>query len=96
MSATAKSKKIQSRVQANVDPKIKERAENVIKEVGLIPTAVINGLYHKIAATGRIPVDFSLTADQMADLELQEAIKNIPVKKLRTKKEIEDFFNNED
>ncbi|WP_231117218.1 type II toxin-antitoxin system RelB/DinJ family antitoxin [Limosilactobacillus reuteri] len=57
-------------MQTNIDSKIKERAENVIKEVGLTPTAVIN--------------------------ELQEAIKNVPVKKLRTKKEIEDFFNNED
>ena len=70
MSTATKSKNIQSRVQTNIDSKIKERAENVIKEVGLTPTAVIN--------------------------ELQEAIKNVPVKKLRTKKEIEDFFNNED
>ena len=69
MSTATKSKNIQSRVQTNIDSKIKERAENVIKEVGLTPTAVIN--------------------------ELQEAIKNVPVKKLRTKKEIEDFFNNE-
>ena len=70
MSTATKSKNIQSRVQTNIDSKIKDRAENVIKEVGLTPTAVIN--------------------------ELQEAIKNVPVKKLRTKKEIEDFFNNED
>ena len=70
MSTATKTKNIQSRVQTNIDSKIKERAENVIKEVGLTPTAVIN--------------------------ELQEAIKNVPVKKLRTKKEIEDFFNNED
>ena len=70
MSTATKSKNIQSRVQTNIDSKIKERAENVIKEVGLTPTAVIN--------------------------ELQEAIKNVPVKKLRTKKEIEDFFNNEE
>ena len=70
MSTATKSKNIQSRVQTNIDSKIKERAENVIKEVGLTPTAVIN--------------------------ELQEAIKDVPVKKLRTKKEIEDFFNNED
>ncbi|MCC4502685.1 type II toxin-antitoxin system RelB/DinJ family antitoxin [Limosilactobacillus reuteri] len=70
MSTATKSKNIQSRVQTNIDSKIKERAENVIKEVGLTPTAVIN--------------------------ELQEAIKNVPIKKLRTKKEIEDFFNNED
>lgn len=69
MSATTKQKKTQSRVQANVDSKIKNIAESVIKEVGLTPTAVINGLYHEIAAIGKIPLDFSLTSEQMADLE---------------------------
>ncbi|MCI1974398.1 MAG: type II toxin-antitoxin system RelB/DinJ family antitoxin [Limosilactobacillus sp.] len=96
MSTMLKSKKSQSRVQANVDPEIKDMAEKVIKEVGLTPTAVINGLYRKIASTGSIPLDFSLTSEQMADLELQNALKKLPVKKLRTKKELEEFFNDED
>lgn len=34
-----------------------------------------------------------LTSDQMADLELKNAIKKLPVKTLRSKKEIEKFFN---
>lgn len=96
MSTTVKRKRAQGRVQANVDPDVKNMAEDVIKAVGLTPTAVINSFYRKIAATGRISLDISLTSDQMADLQLQNAVKKLPVKKLRTKKEIEDFFNDED
>lgn len=89
-------KKSTARVQANVDADVKETAERVIKEVGLTPTAVINGLYHRIAATGTIPYDFSLTPDQLADLKLKNAVQDLPVKKLRTKKDIEEFFDDED
>ena len=38
----------------------------------------------------------SLTPDQMADLELQTALQQVPVKQLRTPKELADFFNGED
>ena len=96
MSTTVKSKRAQGRVQANVDPDVKNMAEDVIKAVGLTPTAVINSFYRKIAATGRIPLDLSLTSDQMADLELKNAIKKLQVKKLQSKKDIEEFFNDED
>lgn len=96
MSINVKGKKTQARVQANVDADVKDMAESVIKAVGLTPTVIINGLYRKIATTGKIPLDFSLTSEQMADLQLQNAVKKLPVKKLRTKKEIEDFFNDED
>lgn len=96
MSISVKGKKTQARVQANVDADVKDMAESVIKAVGLTPTVVINGLYRKIATTGKIPLDFSLTSEQMADLQLQNAVKKLPMKKLRTKKEIEDFFNDED
>lgn len=88
-----KSKITQSRVQANVDPAIKDVAESVIKEVGLTPTVVINSLYRKIAATGKIPLDFSLTPKQMADLELREVSKAVPVHELKTAKDIEEFFD---
>lgn len=96
MSISVKGKKTQARVQANVDADVKDMAESVIKAVGLTPTVIINGLYRKIATTGKIPLDFSLTSEQMADLQLQNTVKKLPVKKLRTKKEIEDFFNDED
>lgn len=85
-----------SKVQVNIDSDLKRSAENIIKEVGLTPTAVINGMYKQIVATEKIPLDFSLTSEQMANFQLQNAVKKLPVKKLRTKKEIEDFFNDED
>lgn len=81
------------KVQANIEATLKATAEEVIKEVGLTPTAVINSLYKEIAATGRIPLSFSLTPKQMADLELRKVSKAVPVRKLKTKKDIEEFFN---
>ena len=85
-----------SKVQVNIDSEVKHSAEDIIKEVGLTPTAVINSMYKQIVATGEIPLSFSLTSEQMADLQLKNAVKKLPVKKLRTRKEIEDFFNDED
>ena len=89
MSAKAKTQK----VQANVESTLKATAEEVIKEVGLTPTAVINSLYKEIAATGRIPLSFSLTPEQMATLELREVSKAVPVREVKTKKDFEEFFN---
>lgn len=92
MSTSTKNKK----VQANIDPALKAEAEYIIKELGLTPTAVINGLYREIVATGKIPLSFSLTPEQRADLAIREASAKVPIHKLRTKKEIEHFFNDED
>lgn len=92
MSVSIKNK----RVQANLDPDLKTEAEAIIKEVGLTPTAVINGLYKEIVATGRIPLSFSLTPSQRTDMAVREASKKVPVRKLKTRQEIEDFFNDED
>lgn len=92
MSTELKTKK----VQANVDAELKRDAENVIKEVGLTPSLVINSLYKEIVATGRIPLSFSLTDRQKADLDLLRVSKALPVRTLGSKKEIEDFFNEDD
>lgn len=82
-----------SKVQVNIDPELKQSAENIIKELGLTPTAVINGMYKQIVATGKIPLSFSLTPRQRAELELREVSKKIPVREVKTKEELEEFFN---
>lgn len=82
-----------SKVQANVNAKLKSDAEEIIKAVGLTPTAVINSLYSEIVATGKIPLSFSLTPRQRADIELRQASKLVPVKELKTQKDFEEFFN---
>ena len=82
-----------SKVQVNIDPELKQSAENIIKELGLTPTAVINGMYKQIVATGKIPLSFSLTPKQRTELELREVSKKIPVREVKTKEELEEFFN---
>lgn len=87
------SKVMSSKVQVNIDPELKQSAENIIKELGLTPTAVINGMYKQIVATGKIPLSFSLTSRQRAELELREVSKKVPVQEVKTKEELEEFFN---
>ncbi|WP_308556940.1 hypothetical protein [uncultured Lactobacillus sp.] len=42
-----------------------------------------------------VNVDNKLTLEQMVDMKLREAAKKISVKKVRSKKDIEDFFDEE-
>ena len=83
------------RVQANVNKKVASQAELVMDELGLNPTVVINALYKKIAATGEIPFSFKLTPEQMDDIKLHEALESIPTKKIRSKSDLKDFFDEE-
>lgn len=81
------------RVQVNVDQRTASEAEDIINELGLTPTTVINALYKKIASTGKIPFNFKLTKRQMVDLKIREISRHVPVKKIRTQKELKEFFN---
>lgn len=82
-----------SKVQVNIDSDLKKQAENIIKEVGLTPTTVINGMYKQIVATGKIPLSFSLTSEQMAAMELKEISKKVPVHDIKSEKDFENFLN---
>ncbi len=81
------------KVQVNVDRATADNAEEIMKEIGVTPSVVVNTLYKEIEATGKIPLSFSLTPRQRAEMELNRATKDLPVKHLRTQKELEDFFD---
>lgn len=81
------------KVQVNVDRTTADNAEEIMKEIGVTPSVVVNTLYKEIEATGKIPLSFSLTPRQRAEMELDRATKGLSVKHLRTQKELEDFFN---
>jgi DNA-damage-inducible protein J len=81
------------KVQVNVDRTTADNAEEIMKEIGVTPSVVVNTLYKEIEATGKIPLSFSLTPRQRAEMELDRATKGLPVKHLRTQKELEDFFD---
>lgn len=81
------------KIQVNVNRQLANEAEAVINEIGLTPTVVINALYKQIVATGKIPLNLSLTPEQMTALKIRELSKNKPVRKISNEKELEDFFN---
>lgn len=88
-SAMSKSKK----VQVNVNRTLASEAEDIMNEVGLNPTVVINALYKEIVATKKIPLSFSLTKEQIDDLELRQLAKTRPSHKVKTKSELKEFFD---
>lgn len=65
------------RIQVNVDAKAATEAEAVFEALGISPTTVLNMLYKKVAAEGKIPFDLSLTEDQLANLRLNKAIESL-------------------
>ena len=85
----AKTKK----VQVNINREIAVEAESIIDQIGLTPTTVINSLYREIIVAGRIPLNFALTPRQKAIIDFQDAIKDVPTKKVTTQKELEEFFD---
>lgn len=81
------------KVQVNVNREIAEDAENVMTAIGVTPSTVINSLYREIVATGKIPLSFSLTPEQMATMRIREAAMKIPNKKVETDEDIAEFFD---
>lgn len=84
------------RVQANVNKDVAHDAETIMDELGLTPTTVINALYKKIVATGSIPFSFSLTSEQMNAIQIRTLSKRKPVKHLKTNKDFEEFFDEDE
>lgn len=82
-----------SKIQVNIDSELKQSAEDIIKEIGLTPTAVINGMYKEIVATGKIPLSFSLTPRQIAALDLKKASEKVPIRDIKSKEDFEEFFH---
>lgn len=81
------------RVQVNVDRSLANEAEDVMDELGLNPTVVINALYKEIVATGRIPLSFSLTPEQRTALQIRQLSKNKPEQNIKDAKALEEFFD---
>ncbi|WP_334341518.1 type II toxin-antitoxin system RelB/DinJ family antitoxin [Companilactobacillus sp. HBUAS56275] len=79
----------------NIDKNLAEETQSVLDELGLNQTTAIIMYFKQIVAKGKIPFSIELTDKQKASRELRENLKKIPVEKLNTKKQIEDWFNDE-
>ena len=47
-------------VYVRIDSKLKKDAEEILKKLGVTPSALINMLYHKIVLTGGVPFEIRL------------------------------------
>lgn len=81
------------KIQANVDRRVASQAEDIMNELGVTPTVVINALYRRIIATGEIPFSFSLTAEERNALAIKQLAASRPTKVIQTKQDFEDFFD---
>jgi len=90
---TANNKK---KVQVQIDLKLSSEAEAIFKQLDLTPTTAITAFYNYVAATGELPFDKNfkkLTARELATMRFLRADKDTPVHEITTKKELDNWFN---
>lgn len=83
------------KININIDRNLADETQSVLEELGLNQTTAIVMYFKQIVAKGEIPFAIELTDKQKASRKLSESIRNIPIEKLETKKQIEDWFNDE-
>lgn len=88
--------KKQKRLQVNVAPELAEQSQTIFQELGLTTQAALTIFLKKVVATKGIPFNIQLTEDQKSSMNLQDAISNLPVKELRTKQDVMDWFNDKE
>jgi len=90
---TASNKK---KIQVKINPELSNEAEAIFKQLNLTPTMAITAFYNYVAATGELPFDKDfkkLTARELATMRFLRADKDTPVHKITTKKELDNWFN---
>jgi DNA-damage-inducible protein J len=82
------------KMQFNIDEKTYNETARILDNLGISPTNAFTAYWRKIAATGSIPFDLSLTSEQMDEQRLLRATANIPVgAQITSMEEFEAWFN---
>lgn len=68
-------------VMVRVEPDVKEEAENIMEQLGLPVSVVINALYKKIIRTRGIPFSFTLSEEPIARDEMSQAAFDVMMQK---------------
>lgn len=79
----------------NIDRELADETQSILDELGLNQTTAVVMYFKQIVAKGKIPFSIELTDRQKATRELNESVKQVPIEKLKSKKQIEDWFNDE-
>lgn len=53
---------------------------------------ILKNYYNQFVATGKIPLDFSLTSEQIADSQLQNAVKKVTSEEVKNEERNRGLF----
>lgn len=84
------------RIQVVMDKQLSDDVNGILSDLGLNPSIVMNALYHRIEAEGKIPFDFSLTDEERANHHLVSTIRSLNIPVIKDKKEAEKFLFGDD
>ncbi|WP_429971603.1 type II toxin-antitoxin system RelB/DinJ family antitoxin [Fructilactobacillus sp. Tb1] len=83
------------RIQVQIDQELANKTEEVLEELGLTTTTAINMFLKRVVATGSIPFSVNLTEREKNLIGILDKSRQLPVITLSSKKEVEDWFNDE-
>lgn len=62
-----------AQVRARMEADLKERAESIMRELGVTPSAAVNMLYRQVALRGKLPFEVSLPRPNAETIEAMRA-----------------------
>lgn len=78
-----------AQVRARMESDLKERAESVMRQLGVTPSAAINMLYRQVAMRGKIPFELSLPRPNAETIEaIQDAEERVGITDAETADEL--------
>lgn len=81
------------RVQVKVNRELSVRVEAILKQLGITQTTLINALYSRVAALGKVPFAMELTDKELAQLNLEDAVKDIPARTIENPEEFSKWLD---
>ena len=90
-------------VYARIDPKLKSEVDEILSELGVTPSSLIQMLYNQIRITKSIPFALTLVRKPLVleemtkeefDREMQKAEDDIKNGRVVSSKEVDEYFKN--
>ncbi|EEI71754.1 MAG: type II toxin-antitoxin system RelB/DinJ family antitoxin [Lentilactobacillus hilgardii] len=85
MAASAKKKK---RIQVLIDSDLYDDANEVLSDIGISQSTLINVLLKKVVAEGRVPFDLSQSKRDRLSFELHKAVQDSDIPIIKDQKEV--------
>lgn len=81
------------KIELSVDKDLATSAEHVLDKLGLTPAQTVTLLYKRIAATGGLPFNVELTADEKKQLGIKTAAEKDPQNNIQSQEEFDAWMN---